>query len=406
MTSQETVDAIRYHAEAILDLLPPPAAAAITTPEALDAALAAATPGQVLTLDPTLVYPQRLALHQHVTLQSTTFQAHKGTRMTRNEPAPTFLDGVEVWANQAALLGLAFQGTDTIAALVGAETVWDRCRLLGSPTSGAHRGFAWYGGKQSIRRCYVDDIFRPDQDTQALCGWDCDPGLVLEDNYLCAAGQAVMFGGADASSEAKMPRAIAMSKNTHTKQPSWIGVYQCKCAVEFKCVIDVNISGDSFAYGGTNQGQGCYLILATVRNQDGRAPWSCIHNVEISYCTGDHASGVANILGRDNVNPSGQLIGFNLHDCEFTGLDGHLGAGRVFLFGDGPDRVTLQRLRISGTHIASLGYFYDAPPTGLVMTDLTELPPSEFGWYVDGRGSGRNVLLAYAPDAVLDETIV
>ena len=241
MTSAEIVADVRYHAEAILAVLPPPPAAAIATPEELKAALAAATPGTVLTLATSLVYPERLALTQSVTLQSATFQANKGTRMTRDEPAPTFLAGLEGLGNDYAVLGLALHGSDTIGVLGGSGGVWDRCRLLGDPVHGAHRGFEWRGGKQSVRRCFVDDVFRVDQDTQAICGWDCDPGLVLEDNYLSAAGQSFMFGGADSSSEARMPRAIAMARNTHTKNPAWVGQFQCKCAGEFKCAIDVTV---------------------------------------------------------------------------------------------------------------------------------------------------------------------
>ena len=139
---------------------------------------------------------------------------------------------------------------------------------------------------------------------------------------------------------------------------------------------------------------------------DGAAPWSCIQNVDIGHCTGHHASGVLNVLGADNVNPSGKLVDFNLHDCQFSNLDGHLGAGRVFLFGDAPARVTLQRLRIRGTNHAALGFFYGAPPTGLVMTDFLELPPSEYGWIIDADGSGHDAPVKYMPDCVIDDTVV
>ena len=184
---------------------------------------------------------------------------------------------------------------------------------------------------------------------------------------------------------------------------------QVKCSFEVKCGIDIVVEYCELAHGGQSQGQGCYLIDATVRNQDGAAPWSCITNVELAHCTGELASGVANILGEDNVHPSGKLDGLNIHDCDFTAMNGHLGSGRLFLVGGAPAHVTLQNLRIEGTNMAALGYFYGAlPPTGFVAGGLT-LPASEYGWYLDGDtghgGRARNDA-AYMPDAQLDATIV
>lgn len=410
MSTATTIERIRWHAERILALLPAPdAAPPIATPEDLDAALAAAVPGATLTLATSLVYPSRLALTQPVILQSATFQGRASQRMTRDEPAPTFLAGLEARQTNHALLGLALHGTDTIGVLGGTGGVWDRCRLLGDPVHGAHRGIEFDGGEGAILRCYVDDVFRHDQDTQAVCAWDCDPGLLIEDCFLSAAGQSIMFGGSDASSQARIPTAIHIRDCNLTKNPAWVGACQVKCALEFKAAIDVLVEGCALSYGGTSQGQGCYLVLATVRNQDGHAPWSTITNIEIKNCTGSHAAGVANILGTDNVYPSGTLDQFNLHDCTFENLDGHLGSGRLFLVSGAPAHVTLERLTITGTHIASLGYFYGVePPTGFVAGALA-LPASEYGWYLDGDtgygGSGRDNLIAYMPDCTLDDTV-
>jgi hypothetical protein len=411
MTAATTIERIRWHAERILALLPPPdAAPPIATPAELDAALAAASPGATLTLATSLVYPSRLILSQSVTLQSATFQTRAGQRMTRDEPAPTFLAGLEVFVDDAALLGLALHGTETIGVLGGQHGVWDRCRLLGDPVHGAHRGIEFDGGEGAILRCYVDDVFRHDQDTQAIGAWDCDPGLLIEDCFLSAAGQSIMFGGSDARSEARIPTAINIHACNLTKNPAWVGTQQVKCALEFKAARDVLVEDCALSYGGTSQGQGCYLIVATVRNQDGAAPWSCIQHVEITHCTGSHASGVCNFLGTDNVYPSGRLDGFDLHDCTFENLDGWLGQGRLFLFGGSPAHVTLEQLTITGQHVGALGYFYGLPsPTGFVAGGLT-LPSSDYGWYCDGDtghgGSGRDHLLAYMPDAQLDNTIV
>lgn len=413
MTTPDTIEQIQQHAEEIIALaesLKPPAAVPISTPTDFDTALAAASPGATLTLAKTLVYPRPLDLPKPVTLQSETYSANQTTRMTRDEPAPTFMGGITALYDNHALLGLALRGTDTIGVLGGLGGVWDRCRVLGDPVQGAHRGVEWRGGRSFIRRCFMDDIFRRDQDTQAICAWDCEaPGLVVDDCYLSAAGQSIMFGGADSTAAEHIPRSIHISKSAFAKKASWLGVQQVKCAFEIKCAIDVTVEFCDMQHGGMSQGQGCYLMDMTVRNQDGAAPWSCITNIEIAHCTGELASGVCNILGEDNVHPSGKLDGLHIHDCQFTAMDGHLGSGRLFLFGGSPAHVTLLNQTISGVNMASLGYFYGIlPPTGFVAGGLT-LPSSEYGWYLDAdtghAGSGRTKMLAYMPDAQLDQTI-
>ena len=402
MSNADTIQAIVTHAEQVIAALP--AVSMIDTEAALDDALASCSEGAVLVLSPTLQYPHTLSIPKPVTLQSATYSPNNTTRMTWDEPAPTFHGGIVGHMHDHALLGIAMEGTDTVGVLGGDHAIWDRCRLLGDPVSGAHRGIQWTGWNSFVRRCYIDDIFRPDQDTQAIGGWDSGAGLVIDDCYLSAAGQSVMFGGSDAPAD-RTPRVIWMHHSTLTKKPEWVNLHQCKTALEFKNCIDAKIEYCDLRFGGCAQGQGYYLIVATPRNQDGGAPEACVHNIEVVNCTGGDASGVANFLGRDNVYASGTLDNFWLHDCQFSDLDGSMGAGRVFLFGDAPANVRLQRLRISGQNHGALGYFYGAPPTGLVMTEFLELPPSEYGWIIDGDGSGPDALKVYAPGIVIDDTV-
>jgi hypothetical protein len=391
-----------------LDAAPPGPGPLLTTPTALDRALNDAATGAVLRLASTLVYPGALTLAKPVTLQS---ESVGTARMTRDEPAPTVMGGIRMPADDVSLIGIAVRHPNPrtdIVVLSGARPVLDRCRILGDPIAGAKRGIAANASDTVIRRCYIDDCWQPAQDAQAICAWDMRPFLLIEDCYLSGGAQAVMLGGADPANEARTPRNVTIRHSTLTKNPKWYqtGV-QLKCALEVKNAINVRVSDCVLEYAGTSMGQGGYLIVLTPRNQGGKAPYSTVQDVVIERCTGRYAAGILNLLGSDNVNPSGPLSDLTLRDSTFSvidpkGITG--GAGRLFMFDRSPERITIENVTVTGEHLSALGYFSGAAPTGLTLKRLS-LPASKYGWKIDAGGMGVAALKAYAPDADLDDTV-
>ncbi len=409
-----TIDEIRVHAQAILDLCGPAATAPVChTPADLDAAYIAAVAGDTLLLGTDLGYPSLFTVDKAITLKSETWAARVGLRMTADEPAPRFLAGLYTIGDGHSCRGLEVRHPDPNAAVTwqsANHALWDRMRIMGHPVNGARRGIIHFGSDFTLTNSFIDDCFHASEDAQAFLAYDCGAGITLVNNYLAGSGQSVMFGGGDASSAERVPSGILIDNCDLTKKPAWIGVQQCKCALEFKAAKSVVVQNSRLSYGGTNAGQGCYLIDATVRNQDGNAPWSTVENIEVKDCVGSHTSGIMNILGTDNVHPSGTLDGLNIHDCQFTDMDGNLGHARLFILGGGPKHVRLDHLTISAVNEHIVGYFYSpTPPIGMTLTNLT-YPNGAWGnWNLDGdtghAGQGPAKILEYAPDAVLDGTV-
>jgi hypothetical protein len=52
----------------------------------------------------------------------------------------------------------------------------------------------------------------PLQDTQAICGWNGPGPFLIENNYLEAAGENVMFGGSDPSIPHLVPNDITIRR--------------------------------------------------------------------------------------------------------------------------------------------------------------------------------------------------
>lgn len=411
---------IRFLAQQILDDIDtPPVPDPIATPEALKAALTASKAGDVLTLSTRLVYPEPFLLHESITLRSETYADRMGSQMTVDEPAPRFVGGFQALSDAHQCLGLELRHPDptkTIAVMGGAGNGWDRMRVLGDAAKGAKRGIDFRGGMSAITFTYVDDIFQPAQDTQAIYCQEMLPGggLAIADSFLRAAGQSVMFGGGDPSNEAGVPSHVQLLRCVLTKRPEWITItggrhaQQIKCALELKNVIGFTSDGCAFEYAGMSAGQGGYLFVFTPRNQGNTAPFSTVQDVTIENFTGRYASGVANFLGSDNLHPSGPLKNVLFRTGMVTDID-HLTlpgtTGRLFMFDRSPQNVTLDNIAVAGVNVAALGYFAGAAPVGFVASRLT-MPPSKYGWKCEGFASGRKSMLTYMPDAQLDASVV
>lgn len=391
---------------------PPPESSSIITTEAeFDAAYGKAATGDTLLLSSTFKYSKPLTLDKGITLRAD--NRPPAGRISKLETLPSFLNGMKVTGNVVSVQSVHVQHTDPttdIVVMLGERLAFDRVRVLGDPVKGAKRGIAANGTDMSIIGCFIDDCIQPAQDTQAICSWDMGGGLTIRDCYLGGGAQSLMFGGSDSKSANRMPHDIIVSNCDLGKNKAWFGKAQIKCALELKAVRNLLVTGCTLEYAGTAMGQGAYLIVATVRNQGGKAPWSAIQNVYIQKCKGAHASGIINILGSDNnyPNATGAVDGLTLEDFTATDIDPTnitSGAGRLFMFDRAPKNVTLSNISVQGANLAALGYFSGAAPVGLKIERMA-LPTAKYGWKVDGGGMGRAALQKYAPDAVLDPSVI
>jgi len=402
--SAQDVNKARALLEQALEALKPgPAVTVIATPAALDAALATAAPGATLTLDPTLVYPTLLTV-QGVTLRAATVP---DGRMTRDPQLPTFRDGLTL-GDGATIIGLEVRRVDPLTDIVvirGKDVVVDRVRILGDPAKGAKRGIAANGnGNVTIRRSYVADCFGtyPGNDTQAILAYDMAPGLTIEDNYLEGGSETLMLGGADPSSEARTPSNVIIRGNTLTKNPAWqalpIGV---KNLVEFKNAKNVLVEDNDGSYSWA-KGQAGYLLVVTVRNQDGRAPFSTVQDLTVRNNRFAHGAGAMNLLGQDTIKESASgrdvPVGtvrrsvkgarWTITGNTFTDLDPAKYApgttARMILLEQAPDDLTISGNTFQGAKVSAAVYISGGPPAQrFTFTDNT-VPPSNYGFFGAG----------------------
>ena len=73
----------------------------------------------------------------------------------------------------------------------------DRLYIHGDPDRGQKRAISLNSAKTTITGCYVADIKAAGQDSQAIDGWNGPGEYLIDNNYLEAAGENIMIGGAD-----------------------------------------------------------------------------------------------------------------------------------------------------------------------------------------------------------------
>src|SRR5206468_4213079 len=194
-----------------------------------------------------------------------------------------FLEFLPASSTASASL-VEFGGTGTAQNTLSAvprHLLMDRCYLHGDASYGQRRGLALNSGDTQVVNSYFADFKKVSQDTQAINGWNGPGPFLIENNYLEAAGENVMFGGSDPAIVNLVPSDITIRRNLITKKTAWMSQsWTVKNLVEFKNAQRILMEGNTIEYNWAAGQQG-YSILFTPRNQGGDAPWSVVRDVVV-----------------------------------------------------------------------------------------------------------------------------
>jgi cellulose synthase/poly-beta-1,6-N-acetylglucosamine synthase-like glycosyltransferase len=299
---------------------------------------------------------------------------------------------------------VALGGNETTLAELPHHVVFDRCYLHGDPAKGARRGLALNSRETAVVDSYLADFKEAGADSQAIAGWNGPGPFKIENNYLEAAGEAVMFGGADPSIPDLVPSDIEVRRNHVSRPLSWkTAAWTVKNLFELKNARRVLVDGNLFENHWV-QAQSGFAILFTVRNQDGWAPWSVVQDVTFINNVVRHAAAGINILGRDDNFPSGQTRRVAIRNNLFDDVGGPQwgGGGTLLQVVRGAADVVFDHNTAfqSGNIIAAEG----EPNTGFVYRNNIALH-NAYGMVGTGTAPGKETLAAYFPDAVVARNV-
>lgn len=289
--------------------------------------------------------------------------------------------------------------------------VFDRCYVHGDPARGSRRGIALGSRETAVIDSWIADFKENGADSQAIAGWNGPGPFRLENNYLEGAGENVMFGGADPKLQQLVPSDIEILRNHFRKPLAWkVGepeyggtVWSIKNLFELKNARRVLVAGNLFEHNWVGAQNG-FAILLTVRNQDGKAPWSAVEDVTFQNNVVRHTAAGINVLGRDDSAPSGPAARIAIRNNLFedVGTERWGGGGKLFQILAGAVDVVIEHNTAfqTGNIVTAEG----TPNPGFVYRDNIA-PHNANGIVGTGVASGLATRSAFFPDGVFRRNV-
>ncbi|HEX8853677.1 MAG TPA: hypothetical protein VF754_09335, partial [Pyrinomonadaceae bacterium] len=286
--------------------------------------------------------------------------------------------------------------------------VIERCYLHGFTEQPAKRGVALNSASTDILDSYFAEFKERGQDSQAIGGWNGPGPYRIINNYLEAAGENVMFGGAAGGLSGVIPSDIEVRRNHFSKPLRWKAgaagfttQWSIKNIFELKNARRVLIEGNVFEHNWLESQSG-YAIVLTVRGDSG--PQATIEDVTFRHNIVRGTSSAFNILGKDTLNPSGHGARIQITNNLFADIDGRRwgGGGEFMKISNMPGTVVRHNTIMQTGNILTA---YGAPSAGFVFTDNIAYH-NDYGIIGDSRGPGLSTLNTYFPGALVRHNLI
>ena len=144
-------------------------------------------------------------------------------------------------------------------ALVPHHLVLEHLYVHGDPLIGQKRGIAANAAHVTLRDSHISEIKAVGQDTQAICAWNGPGPFTIENNYLEAAGENVLFGGSDPFIPNLVADGIVIRRNLFSRPMSWM-----------QPVVATPSSVVAAVQGGGSLGVGTYAYRVVARRPAGQ----------------------------------------------------------------------------------------------------------------------------------------
>ena len=318
--------------------------------------------------------------------------------------------------NAWALVKLGSGGSDqSTLAVVAHHLILDRMYIHGDPAQNCFRCVALNSAHTAVIDSYLAEGHAQGFDAQAIGGWDGPGPLKIVNNYLEGSGENVMFGGADPHVPDLVPSDIEFRRNHCFKplrwkigDPSYAGIpWTVKNLFELKNARRVLIEGNLFENNWVH-GQAGTAILFTVRNQDGKAPWSAVQDVTMINNLLRNSPTAFVVMGEDSPNQSQQSQRFLIRNNLFERIE-----RSALMITSGADDVEIDHNTFLPTNYSAFvmtglrghdasGKVIGKPCNRLKLTNNI----MGFGLYGVGVDGGQNTLAEAFPDMTWDKNLL
>ena len=236
------------------------------------------------------------------------------------------------------------------AAQAPTDIIFDRCYLHGAPGAQVGRGIALNSARTAVVDSYLADFHRAGADSEAIRGWNGPGPFKIVNNHVEAAGENLVFGGADPAIPDLVPSDIEVRGNYFYKPLSWRPGdpeyggrrWRVKSLLALKNAQRAVIEDNVFQHNWSEARDG-FGILLTALNANGTAPWSVVQDVTFRKNILRHSGAGLGILGQDDGFPSQQTKRILIQDNLFEDISGATwgGSGDLFQIGGGSADVVI-----------------------------------------------------------------
>jgi hypothetical protein len=297
------------------------------------------------------------------------------------------------------------EGTERDPAAMPHHITVDRCYLFVDDHVEQRRGIAVNGNDITITRSWIANIKEIGGDSQAVFGRQGER-ITIVDNYLEAAAENVLFGGADPGVNGAVPADILIKGNTIRKPLTWRGSpWQVKNLLELKNARRVRIEHNLFENNWA-QAQDGTAILFTTRNQEGNCSWCVVEDVDFEYNIVRGIGGGITILGYDDIHPSQQARNIRVRHNVFADLSSRRwsGTGYFLLLLGEPRSVVIDHNTIASPDGGGVVAVEGPPVRGFVFTNNVARHNS-YGIHGSGLGVGNQAISHYFPDGIVTRNV-
>ena len=299
---------------------------------------------------------------------------------TANNANHYWFMGVEIGVTSPVTLnyGVFIVGNgDTSATTLPSNIVLDRCYVHGNATGNIRSGLTANGPYVAAINSYFENFHDTGADTQAIVVWNSPGPVKVFNNFLQAAGENMIVGGAHAYISGLVNSDIQITQNQFFKpltwypgSPTYAGInWSVKNLLEMKNARRVFVEGNIFQNVWQNAQSG-YAVLFTPRNDDGLEPQGTVNNITFRYNVVQHAGSAFQIAGADGYYPgtTTPTTYLSIYNCLMRDINGAAwgGAdGRLFMLVNGESSPVL------------------APPAHIVINHNTGISVGS-SWYLSG----------------------
>src|SRR6266545_2177148 len=268
---------------------------------------------------------------------------------------------------------------ETSLAQMPHDLVFDRVYIHGSPSATLRRGITLNSASTAVIDSHISDCHER---------------------------------GADPTIPNLVPSDIEFRRNHCFKpltwrigDPSYAGTsWSVKNLFELKNAQRALVDGNIFENNWT-MAQNGFAILFTVRNQDGKAPWSVVQDVTFTNNIVRHSASGFNMHGSDTNAPSMASRRFRIANNLLEDIDGKRwnGGGIAFQINRGPHDLTIENNSVF--HTGSVVTVGIKPNQNLVFRNNL-FPHNEYGIKGDGAGTGNGTIDTYFSGSVFRKNVM